>query len=128
MRTEAPLPVLRYLRSISHQTGTLAYLKLDAKNCVLEGGGNLAYFDTEKLDKLVPIDEQLPVLLGLIPVIDVPVVIANTHIDNSHFFDLHVYFDMGNQWVLLLDTTAFSIKLQNEQQIRLSDDIFSEKK
>lgn len=128
MKSEAPLPVLRYLRSISHQTSTLAYLKLDSKNHVLESGGNLEYFDTTELDKSVPIDEQLPALSGLIPVSDGPVIIANTHIDNLHFFDVHIYLDMGNQWVLLIDTTAIATKLQTEQQIRLSKDILAENK
>ncbi len=128
MTFEAPLPILQYLRSISHQGTCYAYLKLDANNFLIESGSNLVYFDVTCFDSEKTIDQQVPALSGLLPVKGQPVVIANTQIDSSHFNDLHIYSHQSNQWVLLLDSTESATQLQIEQQIRLSNDIVNEKK
>ena len=127
MNIRTPHPVQSYLRRISHPSSAYAYFKIDAENCVLESGGNLEYFDVQDFNATTPLDEQLPPLSGLLPASDAPVVIANTKIDSVHFFDLHIYMDIDGQWVLLLDTTETSTKLQHEQQIRLSNDYINEK-
>lgn len=119
MTTEAPYSVLRYLRSILHQDGAFVYLKLDAQHYLLESGGSLAYLSGESFNASAPIDQQFPSLSGLLPAIDIPVVILSVEIVRSQYVDLHIYYDMGNQWALLLDTTEFSTRLQKKRQDRL---------
>ncbi len=128
MTFTAPLAISQYLNSISHQGSNLAFLKLDANSHVIECGSNLTYFDVTYFDEDTSIEQQVPALSGLLPVIGAPVIIANTQIDSEHFIDLHIYAYQGNQWVLLLDSTETGTQLQIEQQIRLSKDIVNEKK
>jgi len=128
MSTDTPLPVTRYLRSIPYDGESFAYLKLDALNRVMECGGNIEIFSIECIDRSLPIDEQLPSLLGLLPVCGTPVVIAYTQVGGDHYIDLHLYQGVDGQWVLLLDKTEAGKRLQREQQIRLDRDILNETK
>ena len=127
MSDDTPAPVSHYLQSILHKGNAFGYLQLDDRNRVVGMGGDLSLFGPTKIDINLSIDEQVPALSGLLPVVDQPVVIANTHADDSQFADLHLYLDEGSQWVIFIDTTAEATQLQNNQQTRLSRDIIKER-
>lgn len=127
MSEDIPVSVLQYLRSIMHKGNPFGYLQLDMQNRVVSMGGDLSLFGPIKIDTAVDVDEQLPSLSGLLPVLTKPVVIANIHTDDSQFTDFHIYFDDGNQWVVFIDTTDTATTMQNNQQSRLTQDIIKEK-
>lgn len=124
---EIPKAVQQYLKSISYEGGSFAYLQLAMGNHLIRSGGELSQFGLSELNTSIPVDEQLTSLSSLLPASGKPVVIANTQIDEDHFTDIHIYVDSGDQWVIFVDATQSAVRLQSEQQTRLNQDIKNER-
>ena len=127
MTNELPLSILRYLKTIPTCSRAMAFLCLDNENIIVSTGGDLAKCGISALENGKLINEQLPVLVQLLPLCENSVVIANTQITEYTIIDLHLFADTAGQWIVMFDNTEQSLKLQSEQQERLSIDILEEK-
>jgi len=123
---KVPLDVVRYLRALQVEAHRYAYIGLDSSRCVRFLGGDLALFGLDVVDKCTSIENQLAVLVGLLPSGAEPVVISNARGAEKRYFDLHLFTQQNRQWVLFLDNNEAGQALQSEQQTRLQNELVIE--
>ena len=126
MTNQLPNSVLRYLKTIAECNRSIAYLCLNDSNIIVGSGGDLEKCGVLAVKNGTPINAQLPPITQLLPLGEKAVVIANTQLSKSTIIDLHLFADSEGQWILMFDNTEASIKLQSEQQERLTNDIIEE--
>lgn len=118
--------VAQYLSTLSVSNCEWAFLGLDSQYCINKIGGAVESFDFTQVQLGIPAIEQLPFLEGLLPGDRKPVVVPNVQFMNDRFVDLHLFGEIGGQWLLFVDRTAQGKLEQRAQQIRLNDDIEQE--
>lgn len=127
MRSNLSKSVAGYLRTIAPSQGKpIAYYKLDRSGYVVDHGGDTDLGGIANLDEASPIDEQVPVLSGLLPVDAIPLIVPNVQLVQGKFIDIHIYGDENWQWIVLIDNTEAATVLQEQQQNRLADEIIKE--
>lgn len=117
-----PDAVVEYLKTVLHPDRAFAYLQLDEQRCVIDSGGELTKCGIPVLTGNRSIECQIDLLSNVLPVTGDPVVILNTQIRHQNFIDMHIFNYDNYQWVLFFNNSEAGIKLQKEQQTRLSND------
>lgn len=126
MKPSTPIAVARYLRSLSDEYHSYAYLGLSDSNKVRDCGGDLHVFGLAEIETDQSIFQQINLLEGLLPTGPTPLIITNAQFEEGSFVDLHLFTSPEGQWVLLLDNTEAGRRQQKNQQNRLEDDIIVE--
>lgn len=121
-----PVEASRYIKTVLFPMREFGYLQLNEQNCVISSGGDLQQCGVPELDENRSIEHQIDPLSGLLPVTGEPLVILNTQLRDHVFIDIHIVNYDDCQWVFFINNTEAGIKLQAEQQTRLSDDIVQE--
>ena len=127
MTNELPLSIARYVKTLPASERSMAYLRLDKNNVVVDSGGELKKCRIPSMESGVLVSDQLPAIAQLLPLCEKVVVLVNTQIVEDSIIDLHLFADSVGQWVLVFDNTEAGLKLQSEQQERLCNDIIEEK-
>jgi len=115
-----------YCERISATKENTTTLKINTDKCIVEHEGSLARCGVATVNQQQAVDEQIPLLAGLLPHHGEPLYIRNTQTNHGRFVDVHVLSEDTVQWVLFVDKTATGILQQAEQQVRLTSDIISE--
>ena len=125
-KLDLPATIEAYLQDVSGTIAKTTVLKIDKNNHITDHGGDLARCGMFTIAEGQLIEQQIPLLAGLLPHTDEPLIIRNTQTDTGLFVDIHVLTDQSYQWVLFIDNTQLGNRLQAEQQVRLSNDIINE--
>lgn len=84
----------------------LAHLVVDDNQVLLQVGGHLAHYGVAGLRPGCPATDELPLLEGLLPLVETPFLIRSMEMPSGRVADIHFFADEGNVWILLLDVTA----------------------
>jgi signal transduction histidine kinase len=101
-----PSPVVEYLGKFVTQTGSLGYLLVDQQGSLLEWGGSLAVYGLTGLSIGAPIQEQVDVLVGLLPGTDTALYCPCVELASDLFTDIHVFPAARGNWVVLQDVST----------------------
>lgn len=101
---ELPSSISEYLLHLTIEHRSPAFLVIEPNGRAM-WGGNLALYGIGDLSLETPIQEQLLVLEGILPVKDSPVYFPCIEITQGVFADIHVFQKEGKTWVLLLNAT-----------------------
>lgn len=124
-----PEGISSYLTRGDFENRPDGYLCLNEQAEVIAADGWVAEIDLDSLDKQSQALKSLPILEGLLPPNKTgPTVIHNAHIDKDSYFDIHIFYAGFTICVVFIDKTRSAKRLQQEQQIRLSDDFINDKK
>ena len=108
------------------QRNPIAYYKLDRAGYVVDYGGSNDLCEIVSLNKASPVDEQVPLFFGLLPIDSSPLIVPNVQLVQGRFIDVHIYEDQSWQWIVLIDNTEAATIFQQQQQNRLADEIINE--
>ena len=124
-----PDTIKNYLKTLDGQHSADGYLCLNDNLEILESGGWFGTTNLANLDRAKSPVQSIPILEGLLPASSsAPTVIKHAHVDQDYYFDIHLFHDHNGAWVLFIDKTRSAKLLQQEQQIRLSDDYKNDKR
>jgi len=124
-----PEEISLYLARLEGNQRADGFLCLDYDNNIITSAGWVGNTDLTALDPSQNLVLSLPMLEGLLPANKkVPTVINNVHVDKNDYFDIHVFYAGYTVCVLFIDKTHSAKLLQQEQQIRLTDDFINDKK
>ena len=86
----------------------LAHLVVDDTQTLVQAGGHLEHYGLDGLEFGVPAGEQIPLLEGMLPLVETPFLIRSMAMPSGRIADIHFFADEGDGtvWVLLLDVTA----------------------
>lgn len=111
-----PPAIAGYLQQLTLETHTPAYLSVDSDGALCTWGGALAAYGLEHLRAAVAVDEQVPLLAGLLPLdtpsLCLPAVVTTT----GRYADVHLFATETGYEVLLLDVTADMTRYGHLQQ------------
>jgi len=128
MSDSTPDSVIRYIQRLDQQPSAFAFFRLDDLHQVNLCGGQLEFFGFDSIESPAYVIPQFDILEGLLPSGKDPVIILNTQFVQDHFFDLHLFIEAGDQWIVFLDSTSEGKNLQASQQKRLDDDFLQERR
>ncbi|MEJ8847899.1 PP2C family protein-serine/threonine phosphatase [Variovorax rhizosphaerae] len=86
----------------------LAHLVVDDTQTLVQAGGHLAHYGLDGLEFGLPAGDQIPLLEGMLPLVETPFLIRSMAMPSGRIADIHFFADDGDGtvWVLLLDVTA----------------------
>jgi len=126
---KTPESIQKYLATLEGNQRADGYLCLNKSDEVIENGGWVGTTDLSSIDTSKPLVESIPILEGLLPGNSkTKTVINHAHVDKDYYFDIHLFHDYVGAWVLFIDKTRSAKLLQQEQQIRLTDDFINAKR
>ena len=103
---DLPAAVSERLQALIYSTRALAYLQVDAKLTLIGAGGNLDAYGLEQVQVGEPAEEQAFFLAGLLPPVEMPLVVPTMEFERGRVADLHFFHDADTLWIVLLDVTA----------------------
>jgi len=124
-----PEPVKHYLQTLDAVQRADGYLCLNDAQDIIASDGWVGTTNLGNINRSQNPVISIPVLEGLLPGnASAPTVITNAHIDHDYYFDIHLFHNHTDTWVLFIDKTRSAKLLQKEQQIRLTDDFNNDKR
>ena len=124
-----PDSIKLYLATLDGQQLVDGYLCLTDKHSIVASRGCVGNTDLNTLDHQRSPTQSIPILEGLLQDnANAPTVIYNVHVDKDYYFDIHLFHDHAGIWVLFIDKSHSGKLLQQEQQVRLSDDFNNDKR
>lgn len=103
---ELPLPVATYVQAHLLASRSPAYLLVRPDGSLAAWGGELARYGITDLQPQMAVEEQVPALVGLLPLEDSTFELLSIEIAPGLFADLHMFPADVGVWVLFLDATA----------------------
>lgn len=94
----------------------VAHLVIDDSQALVQAGGQLEHYGLCGLEFGGPASDQIPLLEGLLPLVETPFLIRSMAMPSGRIADVHFFGDEGTVWVLLLDVTAEHDEAQLVQQ------------
>lgn len=123
-----PPSVAQYLSQHTQTARCNGYVHLNNQHLIEDANGHLAETDLSTLDKQIALEQQLPIVAGLLAAHHTTTTIHNVHIDQDSYFDVHLFSDDHGNWIVFVDTTEPGVQLQKEQQQRLNKDFAHDKR
>lgn len=124
-----PEGVRLYMSHVDRSNHPDGYLCLNENDKVILADGWVGEIDLNSLDGQSRVVKSLPILEGLLPPNKTgPTVIHNAHIDKESYFDIHIFYAGYTVCVVFIDKTRSAKMLQQEQQIRLTEDFINDQK
>ncbi|MDQ3753138.1 MAG: PAS domain S-box protein [Acidobacteriota bacterium] len=119
--SELPTPIRDFILTLTADTRSPAYLRVDGAGRLIDRGGELETYGLANLQKGADVGEQVFFIAGLLP-LDNNVFLPDVKTDSGLYADLYLFRDDDTEsddkaaWVLLLDSTANAAKRQRMQQ------------
>ncbi|HSV58446.1 MAG TPA: SpoIIE family protein phosphatase [Variovorax sp.] len=104
------------LLELLHAQRLVAHMVIDDAQELVQAGGHLAHYGLGDLQLGGPASEQLPLLEGLLPLVETPFLIRSMEMPSGRVADIHFFDDEGTVWILLLDMTAEYEETRKVQQ------------
>ena len=115
-RGELPAAVRDFIIELTSENRAPAYLLVDERMNVADLGGELGEYGLAELRRGGEVDEQLPLLAGLLPLDAGNVFLPKVKMDAGPYADVYLFGGEQGTWVLLLNATAEAVKRQHMQQ------------
>lgn len=113
---DLPIRISDSLLSLIEGQRRVAHLVIDESQRLMQAGGHLAHYGLDTLEFGVPASDQIPLLEGMLPLVETPFLIRSMAMPSGRVADVHFFADEGTVWVLLLDVTAEHDEAQLVQQ------------
>lgn len=84
----------------------VAWMKVDARGCVADAGGELARYGLDGVSAGAGASAALPVLEGLLPLVESPFQLQSVELVEGCVADVQCHSEGEATWVVLLDVTA----------------------
>jgi adenylate cyclase len=111
-----PDEVRSWLYNYVYTERFVAYLKIDSDLLVAQKGGRLEHYGLSSLRIGKPVSDQIELMEGLLPGIELPLHMPMMELPNGQVADLHLFDGNAGIWVLFLDATAERDNQQRMQQ------------
>jgi sigma-B regulation protein RsbU (phosphoserine phosphatase) len=111
-----PHSVTDALDAVTYSQRALAFLQIDAELKLVGAGGNLENYGLGAVTLGERAADHVPLLEGLLPLPETPVLMPSIEIGGGRAADVHFYQDGECVWVVLLDVTAEREQAQRTQQ------------
>ncbi len=123
---DIPVSIKRYLQNLNGDHHADGYLYLNERQEILAGDGWVGIRNLASIDRTKSPAQSIPVLEGLLPgSCTAPTVIKLVHVDQDYYFDIHLFHDNAGAWVLFIDKTRSAKLMHEEQQNRLSNELYN---
>ncbi|MDX8454341.1 adenylate/guanylate cyclase domain-containing protein [Mesorhizobium sp. VK9D] len=93
-----------------------AFLKIDARQCIEEKGGNLEHYGLSSLHTGELVADQLEFMEGLLPCPELPFHMPMMELPGGHVADLHLFGGSDSVWLVFLDAAPERDHQQRLQQ------------
>ncbi len=122
---EFPDLIRRYLERHFIEYRSPAYLQLDAGHRIQSVGGTIQIYRPKELATGTPVEDCFPFLEGFFPLKSSEIVLPHLEIQPGIFSEVHLIDDKDSSWVILLNLSEESHKidklLQRENQLKLQE-------
>lgn len=124
---DLPLPIQNFLHILMEEKRSPGYLLVNEVNNLIDYGGNLTFYGLLGLQKDSDVDQQVPFLMGLLPLDTNDLYLSYVHTGRDSFADVYLFRSEQGTWILLLDATQAAHEQRNMQQrahelsLKLSD-------
>lgn len=98
-----PSQILKYLLKRTLRDHSVAYLRLLPDLTLQQSGGWTAHYGLDAIDTRRPLQEQLPMLVGLMPMEQERLILPAVETAAGIPADIHLIRDEGGYWVVFLD-------------------------
>ncbi len=106
MGVDFPSPIRAYIDAYIMDKRHPAYLRLNPKGDLSHCGGALHHYGIEALQLGQDASEQLPFLMGLLPVDEQGEVLPWMETASGRYADVHLLGVEHDTWIVLLDATG----------------------
>ncbi|SFN14161.1 PP2C family protein-serine/threonine phosphatase [Variovorax sp. OV329] len=105
---ELPARISDSLLSLIEAQRVVAHMVIDGSQVLVQAGGHLEHYGLSGLEFGGPASDQIPLLEGMLPLVETPFLIRSMTMPSGRVADVHFFADEseGTVWVLLLDVTA----------------------
>lgn len=123
-----PESITDYLDSIAETQSAFGYVCMNKKQEIVASQGMVGLIELTFIDQFHDMLHTIPVLEGLLPRdTNVPTIIANVYMTKACYVDVHLFDNLTFTWILFIDKTQSAVSQQQEQQMRLTNDLLNEK-
>ena len=113
---ELPLPIRDFILSLTDEMLSPAYLLVTEDGRLIEWGGDLESYGLKELEKDMDVSEQVPFLVGVLPIESKSLFLPHVQTTPAVFADVYIFSREQGTWILLLDSTAETARHQSMQQ------------
>ena len=113
---DLPARISDSLLTLIEAQRAVAHLVIDGEQRLVQAGGQLEHYGLDGLEMRSPATDQIPLLEGLLPLVETPFLIRSMAMPSGRVADVHFFADEETVWVLLLDVTAEHDEAQLVQQ------------
>lgn len=113
---DLPLPIRDFILSLTDEMLSPAYLLVTEDGRLIESGGDLESYGLKELEKDMDVSEQIPFLVGVLPIESKSLFLPHVQTTPSVFADVYIFNREQGTWILLLDSTAETARHQTMQQ------------
>jgi PAS domain S-box-containing protein len=113
--SDLPRPIREFIDALTDDLLAPAFMLVSDEGRLIDWGGALSSYGISSLEENMQVDNQIPFLVGLLPV-DAGSVLPKVQIAAQVFADVYLFRRREGTWILLLDATADARKRQALQQ------------
>ena len=113
---ELPTPIRDCMLELTVENRSPAYLLIGDDNGLIEWGGELDDYGIPEPRAGMDVGEQLPFLVGLLPLGARSLFLPYVQTETKRFADLYLFSGEQGTWVLLLDATPDALQRRRMQQ------------
>jgi sigma-B regulation protein RsbU (phosphoserine phosphatase) len=103
---DMPIRISEWLLLLLKSQRSIAYLRITDELVLVKAGGELEYYGLGDLKLQQSASCQLPLLEGLLPLVETPFALQSVGMPSGRVADVHLFTDEEMTWVVLLDVTA----------------------
>ena len=113
--SDLPSPIIDFLLGLTDDTLSPAYM-LVTDSGLTQWGGDLESYGITGLQDHMDVSENIPFLVGLLPLGTSSVFLPNVQTKEGTFADVYLFNREQGTWILLMDATATTNRQLNMQQ------------
>ncbi|MGH9159349.1 MAG: PP2C family protein-serine/threonine phosphatase [Vicinamibacteraceae bacterium] len=113
---DLPARISEWLLHLVTSQRAVAHLVVDGHQTLVNAGGDLAHYGLTSLQHRQRACDQLPFLVGLLPLPETPLLIRSMEMPSGRVADVHLLGDRDATWVVLLDVTMEHDEARKIQQ------------
>jgi len=113
--SDLPSPIIDFLLGLTDDTLSPAYL-LVTDDGLTQWGGDLESYGITGLQEHMDVSDNIPFLIGLLPLGTGSVFLPNVQTKEGTFADVYLFHREQGTWILLMDATATTNRQLNMQQ------------
>lgn len=115
--TSLPEPIGAYLNNLFVRGRSPAFLCVNDNGRLSCSGGDVKYYHLNELHSDIPVDDQIPVLLGLFPLRQDRLILPMIQLAPDRFAEIHVFGGKEETFILFLDQSQEAREAQRTQQV-----------